>query len=585
MGTVLAESSILQPGEVLGGFRVYELIGIGGTAIVYRAEQLSLGRPVALKVLSNQTARDDVFRERFRREAKHLAAFEHPHIVPVHDSGEHNGLLYMAMRLVEGTNLAEMILDRQLSADHTIDILRPIAGALDAAHSEGLVHRDVKPQNVLITERGHPYLADFGVAKGSNTHGLTATGGFVGTVNYASPEQIHGAQLTAASDIYALTAVLYHCLTGEVPYPRENDVAVMHAHLHEPPPSLPGASGENRELRATIARGMAKDPDARHQYAWELLGDAAHAVGRMSPSRRKAAPAFPPPAGTKSARVTGAGRAKRGRPTPELTPTAADPRGGAEVVPVVVSLTRPRSRMPLLVGATACLLAAAAVAVLLTLAGGAKTAAAHHTVRDLNASLAPALSAQTALPRRPQSARSLSATERRLAEGDIQAAALLSKLRLDAGADVRRVATLISSLRGEASDLDALAAAAESGHRSAYTRSLRELRVVQSSVAGALRGVTSAGLKAPSLPGISPDSLALPAPRRRAARRAVHHASTGGTVTGAPAYTAPVTSAPSVAATPQVEYSAPAVATPPPAQRPSHTSPQYGHTVVAPPVE
>src|SRR6185312_6453669 len=152
---------------------------------------------------------DLVFRERFRREGTHAAALEHPNIIPVYDSGEQDGQLYLAMRLVEGTNLAELIQTRGLTADQTIEVLRPIASALDTAHAAGLVHRDVKPQNVLITSHGHPYLADFGVAKGSNTYGLTATGGFIGSVNYASPEQIKGFTLTDASDVYALTAVLF----------------------------------------------------------------------------------------------------------------------------------------------------------------------------------------------------------------------------------------------------------------------------------------------------------------------------------------------------------------------------------------
>ena len=209
-------------------------------AIVYRAEQVSLGRLVALKVLSHKLTRDEIFRERFRREGTHAASLEHPNIVPVYDSGEQDGLLYIAMRLVEGTNLAELIQARGLAAEQTIEILRPIASALDTAHAAGLIHRDVKPQNVLITSLGHPYLADFGVAKGSNTYSLTDTGGFVGSINFASPEQITGVTLTPASDIYALAAVLYQCLTGHAPYPRETDAGVMHAHLHEPPPTLQG---------------------------------------------------------------------------------------------------------------------------------------------------------------------------------------------------------------------------------------------------------------------------------------------------------------------------------------------------------
>jgi hypothetical protein len=284
--------TLLQPGEMLGGFRVSEVIGVGGMAIVYSAEQVSLGRPVALKVLSSKLSNDAVFRERFRREGTHAATLEHPNIVPVYDSGEQDGHLYLAMRLIEGTNLAE-VLARGITADRTVELLRPIASALDTAHAAGLIHRDVKPQNILITPHGHPYLADFGVAKGSNTDGLTVTGGFVGSVNYASPEQIKGLTLTPASDVYALTAVLYQCLTGEVPYPRETDAAIMHAQLTEPPPTLPGTEGTNSDFHTVLARGMAKDSGSRYGHAGDLMTAAALAVARLPNAMRKAVPAFP----------------------------------------------------------------------------------------------------------------------------------------------------------------------------------------------------------------------------------------------------------------------------------------------------
>jgi serine/threonine protein kinase len=250
---VARAATILSPGETLGGFRIVDVIGFGGMAVVYRAEQVSLGRPVALKVLSPQLSSDEAFRERFRREGKHAAALDHPNIVAVYDSGESEGRLYLAMRLVEGTTLGERMHERGLSAQDTIDILRQIARALDVAHDARLVHRDVKPQNILLAEDGHPYLADFGVAKGPQTHGLTATGGFVGSLNYAAPEQILGHPATAAGDVYALTAVLYQCLTGQVPYPRETDAGVMHAHLNEPPPRLLGADPIEAKVSQVIA--------------------------------------------------------------------------------------------------------------------------------------------------------------------------------------------------------------------------------------------------------------------------------------------------------------------------------------------
>jgi tRNA A-37 threonylcarbamoyl transferase component Bud32 len=292
----LTTAALLRSGDVIDGFRIDDVIGIGGMAIVYRAEQISLGRPVALKVLTSKLTRDEVFRERFRREGTHAAGLEHPNIVPVYDSGEQDGNLYIAMRLVEGTNLAELIQTRGLSADQTIEILSPIASALDAAHAAGLIHRDVKPQNILITVHGHPYLADFGVAKGSNTEGLTATGGFVGSIHYASPEQIKGLTLTSASDVYALTAVLYQCLTGHVPFPRETDAGVMHAQLHDPPPTLPSSSRADSDFYSVLARGMAKDSGARYGHAGDLINAAALCVSRLPTESRKAVPAFPEPA-------------------------------------------------------------------------------------------------------------------------------------------------------------------------------------------------------------------------------------------------------------------------------------------------
>jgi len=301
--------TLLQPGEMLGGFRVDDVIGIGGMAIVYRAEQVSLGRQVALKVLSSKLSSDDVFRERFRREGTHAATLEHPNIVPVYDSGEEDGHLYLAMRLVDGTSLAEIIHTRGLTADETIQLLRPIASALDTAHAAGLIHRDVKPQNILVTAGGHPYLADFGVAKGSNTDGLTVTGSFVGSVNYASPEQIKGLTLTPASDVYALTAVLYHCLTGEVPYPRETDAGVMHAHLHEPPPTLPGGVRADSEFHTVLARGMAKDSGSRYGHAGDMMNAAALSVRRLPRNARESVPAFPPGPREASAKDPGKTRA------------------------------------------------------------------------------------------------------------------------------------------------------------------------------------------------------------------------------------------------------------------------------------
>jgi hypothetical protein len=285
---VAAPTTILRSGEILGGYRIDDVLGIGGMAVVYRAYQISLNRPVALKVLSREVTHDDVFRERFRREAMHAATLEHPHIVPVYDTGEHAGHLYIAMRLIEGGTLADRVHGTGLTPDGTLRILRPLAAALDAAHGLGLVHRDIKPENILLAPGDYPYLGDFGVAKGHETRGLTEAGGFVGTAHYASPEQIRAEPLTPASDIYSFTAMAFECLTGQVPYPKETDAGVMQAHLVEPPPKLdieglPAAGA----LQEVIVRGMAKTPEERYGSAIAFLEAVETALVTLPPAERE----------------------------------------------------------------------------------------------------------------------------------------------------------------------------------------------------------------------------------------------------------------------------------------------------------
>jgi serine/threonine-protein kinase len=271
---------MLSPGDVLGGYEIEDLIGVGGMAIVYRARQRSLGgRQVALKVLATDRLADESFRERFRREGEHAARLDHPHIVPVYDAGEADGRLYLAMRLIEGETLARRIAHGALSPSQTIALLGPVADALDLAHAAHLVHRDVKPQNILLDRLGHPYLADFGIAKSASSMSvgmsLTHTGAFVGSIHYASPEQILGDEPTGGSDVYALTAVLYQCLAGQVPFPYDTDVRVLGAHITQPPPRFSKSGPDSlRAVDPVIARGMAKDPRDRYATATALI-DAA----------------------------------------------------------------------------------------------------------------------------------------------------------------------------------------------------------------------------------------------------------------------------------------------------------------------
>ncbi|HYH69253.1 MAG TPA: serine/threonine-protein kinase, partial [Urbifossiella sp.] len=228
----------LDKGTTFAGYRVEGILGQGGMGVVYEATQLSLDRTVALKLLATNLGEDPAFRERFRREGLLQAGIEHPNIVTVYEAGESDHGLFMAMRLVRGPNLKDMILSRELDAGRTLRILRPIADALDTAHESGLIHRDIKPQNILVGGRDHAYLADFGLTKAAGEKGLTKTGQFVGTLDYISPEQIRGQNATAASDIYALAAVLYECLTGVVPFPKDSEAAVLYAHMADPPPEV-----------------------------------------------------------------------------------------------------------------------------------------------------------------------------------------------------------------------------------------------------------------------------------------------------------------------------------------------------------
>ena len=232
---------------------------------VYEAEHAILGRKAAIKTLSNDLGGDGDFRERFIQESQMVAALDHPSIIPIYDAGEENGVVYIAMRHVGGGDLQGLIAAGAARVERAVSILEQVAGALDAAHAHGLVHRDVKPANVLIdSSSDRVYLTDFGIAKQARTRGLTRTGFFVGTLDYAAPEQIQGKPVGPQADVYAFGCLLFECLTGKKPFDRETDVAVMHAHLLDPPPS---ATELRPELPAAIddvvARALAKNEEER----------------------------------------------------------------------------------------------------------------------------------------------------------------------------------------------------------------------------------------------------------------------------------------------------------------------------------
>ena len=255
-------------GTEIAGYRIDALLGRGGMGEVYLATHLGLERKVALKVLTPQLAADRQFRERFVRESRVAASVDHPNVIPIYEAGESHGDLFIAMRYVEGTDLRALLhQEGKLDAGRVVQIIRQVGGALDSAHARGLVHRDVKPGNVLVaaaegSQAGeHVYLSDFGLTKrAASDSGVTGTGQFVGTLEYASPEQFEGKPLDARSDIYSLGCVLYECLSGQPPFRRENDAAVMYAHLLEAPPPIASAHQMPSEIDAVITRALAKNP-------------------------------------------------------------------------------------------------------------------------------------------------------------------------------------------------------------------------------------------------------------------------------------------------------------------------------------
>jgi serine/threonine-protein kinase len=274
---------MLPQGTTLAGYRIDRMLGQGGMGTVYEATQLSLDRVVALKLLAAHLSNDMAFRARFRREGQVQARLEHPHVVTVYEAGETEQGLFIAMRLVRGRTLKELINAREVDVARTLKILTPVADALDEAHGMGLIHRDIKPQNVLVGRRDHSFLADFGLTKGPTEASLTKTGHFVGTFDYISPEQINGESATAASDVYSLAGVLYECLTGAVPFPKQVEAAVLYAHVADPPPKPSDTRPElPRQLDDVIARAMAKNPAERHGSASELIEETERALARGS---------------------------------------------------------------------------------------------------------------------------------------------------------------------------------------------------------------------------------------------------------------------------------------------------------------
>lgn len=264
-------------GSTLAGYQIEGVIGRGGMGIVYRAVHLGLSRPVALKILPDDLSSDDTFRRRFVRESHLSASLDHPNIVPVFDAGEADGTLYLSMRLIDGPDL-RAVTDAEglLHPERTLAILKQIASALDAAHARGLVHRDVKPQNILVERRAdgeeRAYLTDFGLTRRTKSHsGMTATGMFLGTVHYSSPEQIQNQELDGRSDVYSLGCVAFELLSGRVPFDKGSDIANLYAHLGEVPPLLAEVGIDAPQaVEIAIRRAMAIQREERYTTAGEF---------------------------------------------------------------------------------------------------------------------------------------------------------------------------------------------------------------------------------------------------------------------------------------------------------------------------
>jgi hypothetical protein len=303
-------------GQTLGRYRLEASLGRGGMAEVFRARDERLGRTVAVKVILPSFASEPHFAERFLREARMVASLEHPHILPVYDSGDENGVPYLVMPYLQGGTLVERMAAGAVSPGSALRWIGELATALDAAHAHGVLHRDVKPANVLLGAGDRALLADFGIAKsGEAATQLTATGGVIGTPTYMAPELAQGRPASPASDLYALAVLAYEMLTGAPPFSGESALSLLHQHVTTPPPSVRARAALPAELDAVFARALAKDPAQRpasaRQFAQELedaLAPAAPGATVTEPTIRTARTVnmttpVPAPAGTAAASV------------------------------------------------------------------------------------------------------------------------------------------------------------------------------------------------------------------------------------------------------------------------------------------
>ncbi|MGB9227568.1 serine/threonine-protein kinase, partial [Mycobacterium sp.] len=344
-----------RSGTRFGPYELRSLLGMGGMGEVYQAYDRSRDRMVAVKLLRTELSADPSFQERFRRESRMAARLQAPHVIPVHDFGEIDGVLYIDMRLVNGGSLKDLLRVRgALEPARAASITTQVASALDAAHADGLVHRDVKPENVLLTSDDFAYLVDFGIAHAGRDHGVTSAGSVLGSCAYMAAERFSGGPVGPQSDVYSLACVLYESLTGQPPFDCADVQQLMSAHMFAPPPR-PSIMrrGIGRAFDDVIAVGMAKQPAARFRSSGELAAAATAAAWGTPAPTPMPAPVMPrpsptPPKGTRAFSVA--------YPNPEDT--------GYSPYPVALpAWVRPRrSRVPLIIlGAVAVLLLVAGV--------------------------------------------------------------------------------------------------------------------------------------------------------------------------------------------------------------------------------
>jgi serine/threonine-protein kinase len=392
----------LETGSEFAGCRIEGVLGHGGMGVVYRATELRLGRPVALKLIATEQASDPELRDRFEREARMTASIEHPNVVPVYAAGEEDGHLYLVMRYVPGTDLHALLRrDGRLAPARAASIVAQVGDALDAAHAAGLVHRDVKPANILIAgasadddpeaRRTHAYLSDFGITRvqSSDTR-ITDSGNWIGTVDFMAPEHLRGEPTDARADVYALGCVLFTALTGTPPFRRGTVPATITAHLHDPPPRPSDTAGVPAAFDSVLARALAKEPAGRYPSAGDL-GRAARAAatgehvttGRGSVATGAATPEQAEPtriAPAAAATAVASAGALATAPAPEAPPTehfearrdgsGGGPRPSADDArPATFKVQRGRGRK-LALGATVVALALPAILVARWAGGG-----------------------------------------------------------------------------------------------------------------------------------------------------------------------------------------------------------------------